>query len=529
MISKKFSSKAEFYAKVLDAARSLGECVSSTLGPKGRNVIIKSKDGSPMITKDGVTVAEFFELEDPILNTVVSIIKQASRRTNLEAGDGTTTSTVLVAALVEEAIQMITSKRCSSPIFIKRGLEKSYKVLSKHIEEMSRPILNIEDIRNIATISANNDPSVGEMLSEAVDKVGKEGSIIVEEGRSNETVLDLVEGFSFDSGFVANAFITNERKSTLHHEECMFLITDHKIDKVEQILPALELAARASKPLIIVAEQVEGQALASLIMNTMRGSLKVAAIKPPRYGEERENILNDLALFTGAKFFQKGLGHDLSDISVDDFGFAESFEGGRYLSTVIDGAGSVEKIQARIDSLKKEIIDAPSAFEAEKIQERITRLASGVAIVKVGGSTEVEVTERKHRIEDALEAIRSAQAEGVLPGGGTAMFRLSEACLRDLEEVLVGEEQVCIDIVQNTLKSPLLTLCANAHVDYDNVVSGLREMRDENQGFNFMTNRHEDLFESGVIDPAKVVRCSIKNALSVVATLIMTETAIVEH
>ena len=503
--------------KISRGVNTLANYVSATLGPKGRNVLLQDKEGNPVITKDGVTVARFMSLDDPIENAGVTVVKQASSKTNTDAGDGTTTSTVLTRAIYNSATRHIRSG--ASPIEVKRSIEASVSEIVEGLEEISRPISSEEDVAHIAKISANNDDDIGNLVATAVDRVGKNGSITVEEARSLETSLDLVEGFRFDSGYAAGAFVTDERRKVARHDNPMFLITDEKLETVDQILPALEIVARENKPLVIVADDIEGQALAALIMNTVRGTMKVAAVKGPRYGEERRSIMSDLAISTGAKFFRKSEGHCLSEVSLLDFGTAKSVEIGKGTTTVVDGTGDPAEIERRIEDIKAEISQTEELISAERLQERITRLSSGIAVIRVGAATQIEMIEKKHRIEDALEAVRSAQQEGIVPGGGVTLYNLS----KKLDNKSVGNS-----ILKDALKEPISIMAENAGMSPEVCFLRLERTKEASQGINFINGEVVDLLKAGVLDPAKVTRCALQNAASVACTLIMTSNAIIE-
>jgi chaperonin GroEL len=513
--------------KVLEGVNTLADYVATTLGPKGQNVLIHQKDKRPFVTKDGVTVAQHVNFEDPHMNAGAEVVKQVSAMTNAEAGDGTTTSTVLAREILNQANKHIASG--TSPIEIKRGLEQCLEQAIKVIEEISKPISSEEDVRSIASISANNDSTIGSLIATAVDKVGKNGSITIEPARSHDTTLDLVEGFRFDSGYAATAFINDDRRGVCKYEEPMFLVTDFKVEQVADILPSLEIAARESRPFIIVADEIEGQALAALIMNTIRGSMKVAAIKAPRYGEERRQIMSDLAVSTGAKFFQQSRGDKLSEVSLNDFGKAASIEISKSQTTIVDGGGDHEKVEEVIERTKSEIKTMDDLHLAARLQNRVTRLSSGVAIIRVGASSEVEMIEKKHRIEDALEAVRSAQQEGVVPGGGVTLLHIANAIAPNFE----NEEQAsALSIFRTALQAPFRIMATNAGLSPDLTMYQATQLTEESDtavcmGFNFATGERMNLIENGIIDPAKVTRCAIKNAVSVSATLLLTNHSIV--
>lgn len=522
-MTTQLSHGPELRNKVLEGVNILADYVATTLGPKGQNVLIHQKGRTPFVTKDGVTVAQNISFEDPHMNAGAEVVKQVSAMTNLEAGDGTTTSTVLAREILNQANKHIASG--TSPIEIKRGLEQCLEQALGAVTDMARPISSEEDVRHIASISANNDNTIGVLVATAVDKVGKNGSITIEEARSHETSLDLVEGFRFNSGYAATAFITDERRSVCRYETPMFLITDSKIEQVNDILPSLEIAAREGRPFIIVADEIEGQALAALIMNTMRGSMKVAAIKAPKYGEERRAIMSDLAITTGAKFFQQSMDHKLTEVSLTDFGKAASIEITKSTTTVVDGEGDPKKVDETIERIKSEIHQTENLSEAERLQHRVTRLSSGVAIIRVGANSEVELTEKKHRIEDALEAVRSAQQEGVVPGGGMTLLQVSK---RIGPNFSTEEQATALSIFRRALESPFRTMAKNAGLSPEVSILKVQDC-EEFEGINFMTGERENLLQSGIIDPAKVTRCALKNAVSVASTLLLTNHSIVHE
>ena len=522
-MTTQLSHGPELRNKVLEGVNTLADYVATTLGPKGQNVLIQQKGKRPFVTKDGVTVAHHVNFEDPHVNAGAEVVKQVSAMTNAEAGDGTTTSTVLAREILNQANKHISSG--TSPIEIKRGLELCLQEATEVIKEISSPISSADDIKHIATISANNDQVIGNLVATAVDKVGKNGTVTIEEARSLETSLDLVEGFRFDSGYAATAFVTDDRRAVCRYEDPIFLITDEKVSQVNQILPALEIAARENRPFVIVAEEVEGQALAALIMNTMRGSMKVAAVKAPRYGEERRAIMSDLAISTGAKFFQQSLGHNLTEVSLTDFGKAASVEITKNTTTVVDGEGDYEKVDETIEKIKVEIQQTEDIHEASRLQERVTRLSSGVAIIRVGASSEVEMIEKKHRIEDALEAVRSAQQEGIVPGGGMTLLRVSNTITPNFP---TEEQGAALSIFRKALEAPFRTMSLNAGLSPE--VSILKvENVGTWDGINFSCGKVADLKVAGVLDPAKVTRCALKNAVSVAGTLLLTNHSIVEQ
>jgi chaperonin GroEL len=528
-MSRAYDNEQTLQQKIMNGANILADNVASTLGPRGRNVLLKEKGGVPFVTKDGVTVAAFVSLEDPFEDAAAQIIKQAAVETNNNAGDGTTTATVLARAIICEAQRYIASGM--SPVEIQRGIHLATKTIIDNLKDMATPIKSIDDIRHIATISANNDAAIGELISLAIDRIGQDGAITIEESRSMDTSIDIIEGFKFDSGYVAGAFITDERRAILYHEEPLFMVTDHKVSNVEQILPVLELCARESRPLIIVAEEIEGQALAALIMNAMRGTLKVAAIKAPSYGEERRNILEDIAASTGAKFLSRESGTKLQETQMMDLGTAKFIECTKYSTTIVGGQQDYEAIESRIMNLKAVIEQTESLEECEAIQGRITRLNSGVAVIRVGGSTEVEMTEKKHRIEDALEAVRAAQEEGVVAGGGTALARAAQTMVittkGDTDE-FHSDQTAGFHIIMTACEEPLRQMARNSGESPDLVLAEVLGTKAPH-GWDFRRGGIVNLIEKGIIDPVKVTRIALQNAASCAGTLLTTNFGIIQR
>jgi len=522
-MSRRYESGTNLQQKILKGVNLLADNVASTLGPRGRNVILHHPEQNPVITKDGVTVAQFVELEDPFENVGAQIIKQAAAQTNAEAGDGTTTSVVLARAILQEAQKYLMAG--SAPIELKRGMDKAVAAIVTKLKEMATPIMSVDDIAHIAKISANNDEVIGNLIAKAVDLAGKDGAITVEEARSLETSLDIAEGFRFDSGYLATAFITDEKRGVVKYDDALFLITDEKVENVEDMMPALEIAARENRPFVIVAENIEGQALAALIMNAMRGTLRVVAVKAPRYGEERRNILKDLALSVGATFITRQNNLRLRDVKLTHFGKAKTFECSKIFTTIVGGDGDLSEVERQIDLLKAELSQTESLHECERIQERITRLASGIAIIRVGAATEIEMVEKKHRVEDALEAVKSAQLEGIVPGGGVALLRAGQ----NLKVKTINDDQrLGVQIILEAIKAPLIQMSLNAGESADIIISKVKNKKGTT-GFDFIENKLIDLVEKGIIDPVKVTRCALQNAASVSSTLITTNCAIIEQ
>jgi len=525
---KQYDNGDSLSTKIMKGVNTLADNVGSTMGPRGRNVVIKEAGKRPIVTKDGVTVAKFVDLKDPFENLAAQVVKQAAQTTNDIAGDGTTTATVLTRAIYREAGKFISSGY--SPVEIKRGIDKAVETINETITDKSTPITSIEDITNVATISANGDKIIGELITRACDMVGKDGSITIQEARSNDTSLELVEGFRFDSGIVATSFITDQRRGVLKYDDAIFLITDARIESIDDILPALEIAARESRPFIIVAEEVEGQALAALIMNTMRGTMKVAAIKAPRYGEERRNILNDLALSVGAKFITRESGIPLSKIKLEHFGRAKMVEASKLNTTIVGAQGDMGAVDKRIEELKTLMKETDNLGECGGIQERITRLASGIAIIKVGAPTEIEMIEKKHRVEDALEAVKSAQAEGIIAGGGASL--LHAALLLKETDKMSYEERVGHQIIRRACEEPIKQMATNAGLSGDLIVGKVKEIKSKDRfakGVDFTSGCETNLMKKGIVDPVRVTKTALTNAASAASTLMTTNYAIVEE
>jgi chaperonin GroEL len=522
---KVYENGFELNNKILEGVKKLGDAVACTLGPKGKNVIIQAKGKPPIITKDGVTVASHIEYSDPFENAGAQVIKQASLTTAAEAGDGTTTSTILARAIVERARKYIVAG--TSPVELKRGMDAAVEEIVKQLAGKAQEIVSLEQIENIARISANGDEKIAKLIATAVDKAGRDGAVTIEESRSLETKLEVVEGFQIDSGFISNAFITDESKGTLKYTDALVMVTDQSISTVDEMLPILEVVARENRPFIIVAESVEGQALSSLIVNATRGSMRVAAIKAPRYGEERRAILQDLALAVGATFISKQFGVSVQMAKREHLGKVKSVESFKGWTTFVGGNGDYKLVDQRITNLKEEILNTSDLRDAEVLQQRVSRLASGVAIIKVGGKTEVEMFERKHRIEDALEAVKSAQKEGVLAGGGTTLAKISNGLSLTLPN---QDQQFGLEVIKQACLEPIYVLARNCGEKPDVIVDKILQLsgEQENMGYDFRGSRFVDMYEIGIIDPAKVTRCALQNAVSAASTLLTTEHAIIE-
>jgi len=521
-ISKRYQNGNQLQTQVLNGINRLADNVASTLGPRGRNVILHKKGANPIITKDGVTVADFISFDDPFENVGAQIIKQVASQTNALAGDGTTTSTVLARAILEHSQKYLAAG--SSPVELKKGIDKAVKFVVEYIYEMSSPVNSQGDIKNIAKISANGDEAVASLITAAIDQAGRDGSITIEEAKSMETTLEVVEGFRFDSGYFAKAFVTDQRRNVCRYNNPLILITNYRIETVEDVYPVLELASRDSRPLVIIAEEVEGQALAAMIMNAARGTMKVVAVKAPRYGEERKSILEDLCVATGATFISRDSDRTLKSVKLEDFGYCKTIEIMRNLTTIVDGKGRYADIEKRIDIVKEQIMEEDDIRVCEGLQERITRLASGVAIIKVGAPTEIEMIEKKHRIEDALEAVKSAQEEGIIPGGGATLVRAAKNIDIDLDS---QDQMLGVEIIKQALSTPLRQMAKNAGKSPDIIVS-LVEDESDGYGYDFNSGEIINMLEEGIVDPAKVTRVALQNAASAASTLITTNYAIIE-
>ena len=522
-MQKHYKQGSPLNQEIVKGVNILADNVAATLGPRGRTVALFHKEqGVPVLTKDGVTIADFIDLEDPFQNLGAQVIKQAAKQTVETAGDGTTTSTVLARAILTEGQRYLTSG--VSPVELQRGINKAVDALVTELDDLSKPIETVDDIKHIATISANNDSTIGTLISTAVDKAGKDGSVIVEEARSMQTTLDLIEGFRMDSGYLSSQFINNERNGTVDYDNPIILITDEKLETVEQIMPTLTIASRDARPLLLIAPDIEGQALAALIANAVRGTMKVAAIRAPKYGEERRNILKDLCASVGATFISREAGLSLREVSLNDFGQAKSINITKGWTTIVGGKGDWEEIDTRIAAVKNEIEQTENLQECERLQERITRLASGVAVVRVGAATEVEMIEKKHRIDDALEAVRSAQEEGIIAGGGVTLLRLSRSLSVDTDN---EEQALGAKIVLRACEAPLRTMARNAGESEDLIIEKIINTED-NMCYDFLNRKIINAFQTGVIDPKKVTRCALQNAASAAGTLLTTSHAIVK-
>ncbi len=500
----------------------LADAVKVTLGPRGRNVVIDKKFGAPTVTKDGVTVAKEIELEDPVENMGAQMVREVATKTSDQAGDGTTTATLLAQAILHEGLRNVTAG--ANPMDLKRGIEKGVEKVIEHLKSISRPITGKEEIAQVASISANNDESIGTLIADAMDKVGKDGVITVEEAKSIETTLEVVEGMQFDRGYISPYFVTNPDDMETMLENPKILIYDKKISSMKDLLPVLEKVAQMGSALLIIAEDIEGEALATLVVNKLRGTLKVAAVKAPGFGDRRKAMLEDIAILTGGRVISEEAGFKLENALLSDLGSAKTITIDKDNTTIVEGAGKSEDIKGRVAQIKKQIEGTTSDYDKEKLQERLAKLAGGVAVLKIGAATEVEMKEKKSRVEDALHATRAAVEEGIVPGGGVALLR----CISALDDLKLGnDQQIGINILKRVLEEPIRWIVNNAGWEGSVVVQKVREGKGA-FGFNARTEKYEDMVKAGVIDPTKVTRTALENASSVSALLLMTEAVIFE-
>ncbi len=527
MAAKQLIFSEQARAKVLEGVEILAKAVKVTLGPRGRNVVLDKKWGSPTVTKDGVTVAKEIELEDPFLNMGAQMVREVASKTSDVAGDGTTTATLLTEAIFREGIKNVTAG--AAPMAIKRGIDKAVETVVDELKKLSRTVKENREIEQVATISANGEHSIGKIIAECMDKVGKDGTITVEEAKSIETTLELVEGMQFDKGYVSPYFVTEKENMEAVLEDAFILLYEKKLSNMKDLLPILEKIAQRGKPLLIVAEDVEGEALATLVVNKLRGTLAVCAVKAPGFGDRRKAMMEDIAILTGGKVITEDLGIKLENAKVEDLGKAKRITVDKENTTIVEGAGKKADIQGRIGQIKKEIEDTTSDYDREKLQERLAKLAGGVAVINVGAATETEMKEKKARVEDALHATRAAVEEGIVPGGGVAYLR-SLAALEKLAKELEGDEKVGVMIVKRALEQPLRTLCENAGLEGSIIVEKVKAYKGEEKfmGFDVDKESYVDMFKAGIIDPTKVSRSALQNAASVASLLLTTECLVAE-
>src|SRR5215831_18746841 len=527
MAAKQLLFSGEARAKILEGVEQLARAVKVTLGPRGRNVVLDKKWGSPTVTKDGVTVAKEIELKDPYRNMGAQMVREVASKTSDGAGDGTTTATVLAEAIYREGMKNVTAG--AAPMAIKRGIDKAVETVVEELKKLSRTVKENKEIQQVATISANSDHFIGEKIAEAMDKVGKDGTITVEEARSVDTTLDVVEGMQFDKGYISPYFVTEKESMEAVLEEAYILLYEKKLSNMKDLLPLLEKIAQRGKPMLLIAEDVEGEALATLVVNKLRGTLAVCAVKAPGFGDRRKAMMEDIAVLTAGKVISEDLGIKLENVRVEDLGRAKRIVIDKENTTIVEGAGKKADIQGRITQIKKEIEDTTSDYDREKLQERLAKLAGGVAVINVGAATETEMKEKKARVEDALHATRAAVEEGIVPGGGVAYLR-SIAALTRLSNELEGDEKVGVNIVRRALEQPLRTLCDNAGLEGSVVVEKVKGYKGEEKftGFDVDKEDYVDMFKAGIIDPTKVSRSALQNAASVASLLLTTEALITE-
>ena len=508
---------------LLRGVEKLSRAVKATLGPKGRNVVLDKKFGSPTVTKDGVTVAKEIELEDPYENMGAQMVREVASKTSDIAGDGTTTATVLAEAIYREGLKHVTSG--ANPIAIQRGIQKAVDAAVEQLAKVAKKVKDKEEIKQVATVSANWDTTIGEIIAEAMDKVGKDGTITVEEAKSIDTTLDVVEGMQFDKGYLSPYFVTNAETMEAKLDDAYVLNFEKKISNLKDLLPVLEKVAKVGKPLLIIAEEVEGEALATLVVNKLRGTINVCAVKAPGFGDRRKAMCEDIAILTGGKFISEDLGVKLESLELNDLGRAKSIVVGKENTTIVEGLGKSSEIQGRVNQIRRQIEETTSDYDREKLQERLAKLAGGVAVINVGAATESEMKEKKARVEDALHATRAAVEEGIVPGGGVALIRCIPAI--DALKLTNVDEQIGVDIVKRAVEAPLRTLAANGGEEGSVIVQEVKK-RKGNDGYNVATGEYEDLVKAGVVDPKKVTRSALQNASSIAGLLLTTECLITE-
>ncbi|MBO7742460.1 MAG: chaperonin GroEL [Victivallales bacterium] len=522
MAAKQIQYDNEGRQALLAGVSALAKAVKVTLGPKGRNVIIDKKFGSPVVTKDGVTVAKEMELADPYQNMGAQMVKEVASRTNDNAGDGTTTATVLAEAIYREGLKNVTAG--ANPMDLKRGIDKAVEAIVAELGKMAKAVKDQSQIAQVATISANSDTTIGNIIAEAMEKVGKDGTITVEEAKTINTTCDAVEGMQFDKGYLSPYFVTNPETMVCELENALILIHEKKISSLQDMLPMLQMVAKADRPLLIIAEDVDGEALSTLVINKLRGSLRICAVKAPGFGDRRKAMLQDIAVLTGGKCITEDLGIKLENVKLEDLGSAKKITVDKDNTTIIEGNGNSSDIAARVSQIRHEIEKSNSDYDKEKLKERLAKLAGGVAVIKVGAATEAEMKEKKFRVEDALNATRAAVEEGIVPGGGVALIRAGAAALPNLK--LEGDEATGADIVRRAIEEPLRQISTNAGIEGSIVVMKIKEGSEE--GFNAANGTYCNLLEAGILDPKKVTRCALQNASSVAGLLLTTECMITD-
>ena len=524
MPSKQILYSVEARSAIMRGIDQLAEAVKATLGPKGRNVVIDKKFGSPVSTKDGVTVAKEIELRDPFENMGAQMLREVASKTSDVAGDGTTTATVLAQAIFREGVKNVTAG--GNPMDLKRGIDRAVETVVEEVKKLSRPTKDKKEIAQVGTISANNDPTIGDLIAEAMEKVGKDGVITVEEAKSMDTSLDIVEGMQFDRGYLSPYFVTDAERMEANLQDAYILLHEKKISNMRDLLPILEQIAKMSKPLVIIAEDVEGEALATLVVNKLRGTLQCAAVKAPGFGDRRKDMLRDIAVLTGGNVISDDLGIKLENITLNDLGRAKRVTIDKDNTTIVEGAGVTEDIEGRVKQIRTQVEETTSDYDREKLQERLAKLVGGVAVINVGAATESEMKEKKARVEDALNATRAAVEEGVVPGGGVAYLR-SLPALEKLEAELEGDQRIGVRIVKRALEEPLRYIASNAGAEGSIVVQRVRDLK-TNEGYDASSDTYGDMLEKGIIDPTKVTRSALQNAASIAGLLMTTEALVTE-
>ena len=519
MPAKQILYSVDARSAIMRGVDQLAEAVKATLGPKGRNVVIDKKFGSPVSTKDGVTVAKEIELKDPFENMGAQMLREVASKTSDVAGDGTTTATVLAQAIFREGVKNVTAG--ANPMDLKRGIDRAVETVVEEVKKLSRPTKDKKEIAQVGTISANNDPTIGDLIAEAMEKVGKDGVITVEEAKSMDTSLDIVEGMQFDRGYLSPYFVTDAERMEANLQDAYILLNEKKISNMRDLLPILEQIAKMSKPLVVIAEDVEGEALATLVVNKLRGTLQCASVKAPGFGDRRKDMLRDIAVLTGGNVISDDLGIKLENITLNDLGRAKRVTIDKDNTTIVEGAGATEEIEGRVKQIRTQIEETTSDYDREKLQERLAKLVGGVAVINVGAATEAEMKEKKARVEDALNATRAAVEEGVVPGGGVAYLRALPA-LEKLEAELEGDQRIGVRIVKRALEEPMRYIAANAGAEGSIVVQRVRELKTQ-EGYDAASDTYGDMLDKGIIDPTKVTRSALQNAASIAGLLMTTE------
>ncbi len=517
----KFSEEAR--SAVLKGVNQLADAVKATLGPAGRNAILDKKFGSPTITKDGVTVAKEIELKDPYENMGAQLVKEVASKTSDVAGDGTTTATILAQIIYKEGIRNVSAG--ADAMEVKRGIDKAVEVVIEELKKLSKPVQEKKEIAQVGTISANNDPTIGDLIAEAMDKVGKDGVITVEEAKSMTTSLDVVEGMQFDRGYISPYFVTDPERMEVVLEDVFILIHEKKINSMKDLLPILEQIAKMGRPLLIIAEEVEGEALATIVVNKLRGTLSCAAVKAPGFGDRRKAMLEDIAILTGGQVISEDLGIKLENVKLSDLGRAKRITIDKDNTTIVEGAGDQAKIQGRVKQIKAQVEETTSDYDREKLQERLAKIVGGVAVINVGAATETEMKEKKARVEDALHATRAAVEEGIVPGGGVALLR----CISAIEKLKTdGDKQIGVNIIKRALEEPIRQIAENAGFEGSVVVEKVKNDKNTNGGFDAIKEEYTDMLKAGILDPTKVTRCALQNAASVASLMLTTEVLVAE-